>query len=320
MLAVTMTMQIVIPFAQVTALNPNLPNRNLTSTIESYFKCIAVSCHSFRSHNPEMKIVLITNQKIDRGPESILKALNVEIIVTPFTFNPPNTFGDKFRGCFFFFDALRVLNENSLIIDPDVICLGNLKDMSERLDKQIAIFRPNFPPEKFINGMSPIDAVKVFNGYRKDYKNLFPKHVGGEAIFFPKALISSFYEEVLTFWKWNVLQAENNLPFLTTEEHIITSIIGVTECDSLSPYISRIWTTRSYKNIEGDEQDPERLILWHLPSEKNKGFRRIYDTKIKSNNEFADVKFTKQYYANMMNLYPNFGAQIFYKMARKLKS
>lgn len=313
-------MQIVIPFAQVTALNPNLPNRNLTSTIESYFKCIAVSCHSFRSNNPEMKILLITNQKIEGETESILKALNVELMITPFTFNPPAEFGDTFRGCFYFFDALRILNEDSLIIDPDVICLGNLKDMSDSLNNKIAVFRPNFQPEKLINGISPSDAVKIFKGYKKDYKNLSPRHVGGEAIFFPKETISIFSGEVSRFWNWNVLQAETNLPFLTTEEHIITSIIGEEDCDSLSRYISRIWTTRSYKDIEGDEQDPDRLILWHLPSEKNKGFRKIYDTKIKSNSNLAYLRFTKQYYAKVMNLYPNFGARIFYKVARKLKS
>jgi hypothetical protein len=313
-------MQIVIPFAQVTALNPNLPNRDLTSTIESYFKCIAVSCHSFRSNNPEINIVLITNQNIEKETESILKALNVEIIITPFTFNPPVEFGDTFRGCFYFFDALRILKEDSLIIDPDVICLGNLKDMSDSLNNKIAVFRPNFQPEKLINGISPSTAVRIFKGYKKDYKNLSPKHVGGEAIFLPKEAISSFFVEISRFWNWNVLQAETNLPFLTTEEHIITSIIGETNCDSLSRYISRIWTTRSYKDIEGDEQDPDRLILWHLPSEKNKGFRRIYDTEIKSNNNLPHLKFTKQYYAKVMNLYPNFGARIFYNIARKLKS
>lgn len=313
-------MQIVIPFAQVTALNPNLPNLNQTSTIESYFKCIAVSCHSFRSNNPDLRIRLITNQEITGETESILNALNVEITITPYTFNPPAEFGDTFRGCFYFFDALKILQEDSLIIDPDVICLGNLKDMSKSFNNNIAVFRPNFQPEKLINGLSPRAAARIFKGYKKDYNNLSPRHIGGEAIFFPKEAISSFFGEVSKFWNWNVLQAETKLPFLTTEEHIITSIIGEADCESLSSYISRIWTTRSYKEIEGDEQDPDRLILWHLPSEKNKGFRKIYDEKIKSMNNLAYLKFTKQYYANVMNLYPNFGARIFYKTARKLNS
>jgi hypothetical protein len=313
-------MQIVIPFAQVTALNPNLPNRNLSSTLESYFKCIAVSCHSFRSNNPDMKILLITNLDIEGETNSILKALNVEIVISPFTFNPPAEFGDTFRGCFYFFDALRMLKEDSLIIDPDVICLGNLKDMSDGFDNKIAVFNPNFHPDKLINGISPSAAVDIFRGYKKDYKNRSPKHVGGEAIFFPKDSISKFTAEVSRFWDWNVLQAETKLRFLPTEEHIITCIIGETDCDSLSRYISRIWTTRSYKDIEGDEQDPNRLILWHLPSEKNKGFRRIYDTKIKSNDNLCNLKLTKHYYANVMNLYPNFGARTLYRVARKLKS
>jgi hypothetical protein len=313
-------MQIVIPFAQVTALNPNLPNLGASSTLEKYFKCIAVSCHSFRSNNPDLKILLITNLSIEGETRSILEKLKVEIVITPFTFNPPVEFGDTFRGCFYFFDALRMLNEDSLIIDPDVICLGNLKDMSERLGNKIAVFTPNFHPDKLINGISPNAAVEIFKGYRSDYVNLSPKHVGGEAIFFPKESISRFKEEVTQFWDWNVLQAEIKSRFLTTEEHIITCITSKMECESLSPYISRIWTTRFYKDIEGDQQDPELLILWHLPSEKNKGFTKIYDRHIKSADNLQALKLTKQYYAKIMNLYPNFGARTLYRIARNIKT
>ena len=192
--------------------------------------------------------------------------------------------------------------------------------MIDALKNKIAVFRPNFHPEKIINGISPSTAVRIFKSYKKDYKNLSPKHVGGEAIFFPKDVISTFNAEVSRFWSWNVLQAQKNLPFLTTEEHVITSIIGEADCESLSRQISRIWTTRSYKEIEGDEQDPDRLILWHLPGEKDKGFRKIYDTNINTNQNLAELKFTKQYYAKVMNLYPNFGARIFYEVVRKLKS
>lgn len=313
-------MQIVIPFAQVAALNPNLPDLNPSSTLQSYFKCIAVSCHSFRMNNPNMKIILITNQKLEGEIKSILLALNVDTIITPFSFNPPAEFGGMFKGCFYFFDALKVLQEDSLIVDPDVICLGNLKHMSDGLNDKIAVFYPNFHPEKSINGISPSAAADIFKGYKKDYKVLHPKHVGGEAIFFPKDTISRFNAEVSQFWEWNVSQAAKNLPFLTTEEHILTCIIGDTDCDTLSGYISRIWTTRTYKDIEGEEKDPDRLILWHLPSEKNKGFRRIYDDNFKSSNDLRNLKLTKHYYEKTMNIYPNFAVRALYRIARKLKS
>jgi hypothetical protein len=313
-------MQIVIPFAQVAALNPNLPNLNLSSTLESYFKCIAVTCHSFRANNPDMKIILITNQKLEGEIKFILSALSVKVIITPFSFNPPADFGDNFRGCFYLFDALKVLEEDSLIVDPDVICLGNLKPMIDGLSNKIAVFNPNFHPEKAINGISPNAAADIFKGYKQDYRILSPKHVGGEAIFFPKDAISRFTAEVSQFWEWNVSQAEKKLRFLTTEEHIITCIIGDTDCDTLSGYISRIWTTRAYKDIEGEEKDPDRLILWHLPSEKNKGFRRVYDDNFKSNNDLRNLKLTKNYYAKVMNVYPNFASRTLYRIARKLKS
>ena len=313
-------MQIVIPFAQVTALNPNLPNRNLSSTLESYFKCIAVSCHSFRSNNPDMKILLITNLDVEGETNSILKALNVEIVISPFTFNPPAEFGNTFRGCFYFFDALRMLKEDSLIIDPDVICLGSLKGMEDSLKNKITVFRPNFDPDKLINGISPNLAVDIFKEYKKNYKNDNPKHVGGEAIFFPQDSIPGFVAEVSQFWDWNVSQAEKKLRFLTTEEHILTCILEETNCDSLSEYISRIWTTKTYKDIEGDVKNPNSLILWHLPSEKSRGFKKIYDENFKSNSNLKNLRLTREYYETKMNLYPNFGVRTLYRISRKLRS
>ena len=320
LLDVPFTMQIVIPFAQVAALNPNLPDENLTSTLQSYFKCIAVSCHSFRSSNPDLKILLITNQSIDGEIKSILSTLNVGVQIVPFTFNPPHGFGDTFRGCFYLFDALKMLKEDSLLIDPDVICLGSIKGMEDSLKNKITVFRPNFDPDKLINGISPNLAVDIFKEYKKDYKNDNPKHVGGEAIFFPKDSIPGFVAEVSQFWDWNVSQAEKKLRFLTTEEHILTCILEETNSDSLSEYISRIWTTKTYKDIEGDVKDPNSLILWHLPSEKSRGFKKIYDKNFKSNSNLKNLRFTRQYYATKMNLHPNFGARALYRIARKLRS
>jgi len=313
-------MQIVIPFAQVKAINPNLPNRNPASTLESYLKCIAVSCHSFRSHNSAIRIILITNSEIVGETKSILSALNVEVVNVPFTFVPSAEFGHKFKGCFYFFDALRSLNEDSLIIDPDVICLGNLTNLVRSLGRNIAVFRPNFHPEKLINGISPLDAVEIYRTYRRGYTNLHPDHVGGEAIYFPKECISNFIAEVSQFWEWNLSQAKKGSRFLTTEEHIITCILGENDCDNLNEYVSRIWTTRSYREVEGHEKDPDQLILWHLPSEKHKGFKRIYDEQIKSNLNLQNLQLTKQYYANVMNVYPNYLSRIIYRTIRKFKA
>jgi hypothetical protein len=313
-------MQIVIPFAQIDAVNPNLPGKDLKSTVMNYLRCIAVSCQSFRQMNPKIRIVVITNQPIENEIVKILLSLNVEIEITPFRFNPPSSFGDKFRGCFFFFDALQTLNADSLIIDPDVICLENLDEIARNIKKNIAVFRPSFSANKIINGISPNHANKIYGEFIGRKIGTEPRHIGGEAIFFPKDSIKQFMLELITFWEWNIERAKKGQDFLTTEEHILTCLLSKTSCDSLSPYISRIWTTKRYREIEGEVRDLQKLILWHLPSEKAQGFQTIFKSAFVNNSSISALSFDREFYLKSMNLKPKWFEKNIYFFYRKLIS
>ncbi len=312
-------MQIVIPFAQVNAFNPNMPEMAFEENVAKYFRCISVACHSFRYHNPGIRIVVITNAKIEEEFSRIFTHLNVEIISTPFTYDPPREFGLNFRGCFYLFDAIRTLSEDSLIVDPDVICLENLNPMISKLGSRISVFKPGFSSRQVVNGISPSSAALVFEEYSKKTFVSEPEHVGGEVIYLPREMIEKLSVEIKLFWNWNILRARQGMRFLTTEEHILTALLRDYQCDSLASFVSRIWTTRKFKEVEGEIKDINKLLLWHLPSEKNTGFQSVYhslfDTDLKNNPELYDRK----HYRKIMHIELNLLQRSIYSLIRSLK-
>lgn len=313
-------MQIVIPFAQVEAINPNLSELDYRANVSKYFKCIVVACFSFRQLNPKLKIILVTNLEVDSIFASIFELLEVEILVTEYSFNPPPEFGDTFRGCFFLFDALRILTDDSLIIDPDVICVQSVDEMQVSLGNRIAVFRPLFSSNKLINGMTPNEANQIYDIYDGNLIDSEPRHIGGEAIYLPSKYINELFKKVSQFWAWNIERAKRGDNFLTTEEHILTVLLRNIQCESLAPFLSRIWTAKSYRRIEGELQDLEKMVMWHLPSEKGRGFQTVYSKIFESETLTGqNLLVNHDFYRKEMNLMPNFFERIRYRLYRCLK-
>lgn len=288
-------MQIIIPFAQVEAINPNLPAKNLSDSVSQYFRCIAVAAQSFRLNNPEIAIKVITNRRIPSEYESIFSKLGVEVEIRTYSFNPPPQFGNSFRGCFYLFDALMNLDQDALIIDPDVICVKSFDPIKEFFGRKIAVFHPEFEVDKHINGLSPTAASEIYHEYKLETRKETPKHIGGEAIYVPKKLGDQLLEMIHGLWEWNSNRAISGLRYLTTEEHFLSVLLRDQDTDSLSDIVSRIWTTKTYRAIEGKNKDIDKLYLWHLPSEKNKGFQRIFALSFEQEQtRFHDKNFYKK--------------------------
>lgn len=288
-------MQIIIPFAQVEAINPNLRANNLSDSVSQYFRCIAVAAQSFRLNNPEINIKVITNRRIPFEFESIFLKLGVEVEIRTYGFNPPPQFGNSFRGCFYLFDALMHLDQDSLIIDPDVVCVKNLDPIKGNFGKKIAVFYPEFEVDKMINGLSPTTASEIYQEYKLETPKKTPEHIGGEVIYVPKELGVQLLEMIHDLWEWNSNRAINGLSYLTTEEHFLSVLLRDQDIDSLSNIVSRIWTTKTYRAIEGKNKDIDSLYLWHLPSEKIKGFQKIFALSFdREQTKFQDKSFYKK--------------------------
>ena len=273
-------MEIIIPFARIKALNPNVSKKLAGDHGHDYYRCIVVAFMSIRKFNPEHVLVLVTNEFPPEEYDSVFRDLSIQVRIVEFQHIPPVDFGDRFRGCFYLFDAILAAKNDSLFIDPDVLCIGYLGDIEKILGDQLGVFYLDFPDNYDINGNTRLEAASIWKEFSstRSYENASQStaHLGGEILYVPKSKLNMINNEIKEFWDWNISRSMKGLPFLRTEEHILTCIFQNFQVESLNPYISRIWTARSYASRQGNDSDVNHLLLWHLPSEKTRGFRTLF--------------------------------------------
>jgi hypothetical protein len=267
-------MKISIPFAQTDAENPNVLDKTQSQQTEIYMKNIIVCFASLRKFNPNIKLQLITNKEV--RIERILQKLEVELTYVPFTFDPPERIGKRFKGCFYIFDGILAMTESTLFIDPDVLCMHSLDthffNSLERAHK-IGALDLYFPANKEVNGLTHLEAIANFSRVSgKQIQENF--HVGGEAFFLPISLKKTFLNEVINYF--NIAKLNPQDSFLPTEEHIFSVLLPLFKYSKMNHIVNRIWTSKSYRKIEGGSFE-QGLPLWHLPAEKTRGFLDVYN-------------------------------------------
>jgi hypothetical protein len=300
-------MEIAIPFAQVEAINPNISNPNCENPATIYFKCILVCFATFRHFEPEATLVLYTNKPITIEFENQFQNLRIDIRIIPFTFNPPNIMGDRFRGCFFLFDAIKNSKATTLFIDPDIVAINRISEVEGVCGNRYGIFKLDFSENTFVNGITLGTATRIFDRY---YGNTYQfatekktGHLGGEIIYIPSSRLKEINEKISNFWTWNLNEALSKRDYLTTEEHILTQTINDNESVKLNSFISRIWTTKKFTKHQGNEGEINDLALWHLPAEKSRGFIKLYSQLYKSEFKITmDHKEFKETIKKIMNI------------------
>jgi hypothetical protein len=286
----SLNLQIAIPFAQIESLNPNISETNFQKSQEIYFMNISTCFVSIRKHNPDIGLQLYTNKN---PPDKFVKGLRdigVTIKITPFTFIPPAENGNLFRGCFYIFDAIANMQESTLFLDPDIICIRkiDLPEIQRAVPKEeIGFFYPGFSNEKKINGLTHNEAIEKYNSLMGTSYSP-SRHIGGECIFLPISLRDSLMLDFRNYWLLATRETKSlKSSFLTTEEHILSVISLKFSSFSLNRHISRIWTTKTYRKVEGSHAI-EGLTFWHLPSEKNRGLLDIFHFISMNENEYLN--------------------------------
>jgi hypothetical protein len=274
-------MEIAVPFVQIQARNPNIKDSEFADSGLTYFKCILVCFATLRNVDPKANLVLYTNIEPPSSINAQLRNLLVETRIQPYTFNPPEIFGDTFRGCFYLFDAIKNSTSSTLFIDPDIVAVDSVSDIEKYCGNKVGVFELDYSEHESVNGISISAAHRIYLEFlRMQEIEAFEKsrrHLGGEAIFVPKSSITQLSQAISSYWEWNKKLAFQGKPYLTTEEHIITNILSPSQTVLLNPFISRIWTTKKFTKHQGNSQNIFKLKLWHLPSEKSRGFLKMYD-------------------------------------------
>ena len=276
---------------------PQVPGNSSSPKFHDIYKrCLVTFFHSARVANPEAHLYLFCNldfrasgRKIDQQLTEIFRKLDVEFVVTPFTFKPP-TEQILWRNQFYVLNILDELlsrvNENDLclILDSDIIWTGTstTNELWASLEQNGSLtMLPITNEEEEINGYSLNDL----NSLSKVLGNLDSSRIsyaGGEFIALRGDVLKSVIVMSEEIW-WGYLKILENSQIRFIEEahflSIVYSIVGI-PFGSGDAYIRRIWTQLFH--FKNRQESDIFLACWHLPAEKRFGIRRIADKFLKN--------------------------------------
>ena len=305
---------IAIAFARVDLeTTPNLHGSENDRTA-AYYEAICVAYASVRRWNPQVALVLVTNESPPRRYKGLLAEFAVETLITPYTWLPPTV--RFFRTSFYVLNAVQALagRQLTVVIDPDVVCIRPLKLSWD--DNAIGAYPLRHLPDEVINGLSRREAASLSALLDGGEPYLAP-HYGGECLAIPANAAQAFLERCEIGWKLSLEHARKALPFFPTEEHLISYALRRLAVKDLSPLVRRIWTGPRYRNVQGDE---DQLTLWHVPAEKQAGIATLWLAINDGRSWFwqADAPDFRIQAARSLGIAPSFG-RLFNRLGRRAK-
>ncbi|SDP36256.1 hypothetical protein SAMN04487788_3172 [Microbacterium testaceum StLB037] len=235
-------------------------------------KASVVALASCQRWNPAWDRVFVTSE--DPGVEwrAEFASVGARVEVIPFAHTPPVGFAPTFAGSLYLLDAVDqiALSDYLLLIDPDVLCVG---DLSGLLREQGAIAALPLPygDDHDINRLSRTEAARIHDALGEPRTSV--SHYGGEFYGIPSSLRRAVIERAATAWRSALDRYERGLSYFTTEEHIMGFALEGLPTRASTDIVNRIWTAHRFRSVTGNEA---ALALWHLPAEKERAFAEMH--------------------------------------------
>ena len=266
---------------------PNVSGLSSGSGVSAiYWKCVACFFYSARVCNPAAKLLLFTNAgtlpRIEgMDISAFLKTLEVDIVVLPLSYLPPEGYSRAWRTQFYILDII-LWSTKSLaardvltVLDSDCIFYKNVDGMEGDVLAHSAITLDlHYGETDNINGLSRKGIMQIMTE-DKLACNRVPEYCGGEIFSATGDYIRKIGAEMHDIWERQLYRNEKGLLKLTEEAHFLSLLYhkhGV-QMGTANPYIRRIWTAIKYNTAQVSDRN---IPIWHLPSEKRTGFARMY--------------------------------------------
>lgn len=260
------------------AQNPNLRATTDLGAIKSYFKAIVLTFASVRRWNPDLRLALVTDCEPPTPFAGQLAALGVQLLETSFDHRPPDGFWPTFNASLYTVDAIAILARTAeptdpvLLIDPDVLCTGELTPVLDAIrGSDVLVYPTGFPDDEPSQGLSALDAAVLHRELDPELQEP-PTHYGGELYGFTPAGVFPILQRAETAWQLALARWADGRSGFVTEEHLLNYALRRAPLVDATGFIRRIWTTPTFRNVIGDEGS---LLLWHLPAEKDRGFVKL---------------------------------------------
>lgn len=276
--------------------SPNFRSLSKSSKYHMYYRCMVVCYASIRRNHPDSRLVLFSNLDLPEPFRFQLGGLGVEILLIPGNYVEDTGFSNTFPGCLFTLDVIDYLASHNglgcdaiIILDNDCVMLQPLTGvLTEIRDEQsfhaLEITKPVVHNTNGQSRASVTLAASTLTG------RLIPVPLtfyGGEIYAFPSSHLPLLNEHIARFWSYMRETGKAHFDSNLTEEHVVSAALTMAgiPVQKANSWIRRIWTSRYYSSVTGDES---KLSIWHLPAEKKSGFARLYKQWEKSGG-FEDV-------------------------------
>lgn len=278
-------------FYHTTGNTPNIYSFSTDSKFCAYYRCMVVCYASIRRNHPDAKLVLFSNQGLPEPFASQLESLDVETLVISDRYVADADFSNTFPGCLFTLDVISHLAATNglgcdtfVILDNDCILLRPLDKLLALISRNRSFHALEIPKPAChnTNGQSRASltlATSMLTG------QLIPEPItfcGGEFYAFTSDHLQPLDKHIARFWNYMRETGKNHFGSSLTEEHVVSAALCMAEIPitAANSLIKRIWTSRYYSSVAGDESKYE---IWHLPAEKKSGFSRIYNRWVRCN-------------------------------------
>ncbi|HUK99258.1 MAG TPA: hypothetical protein VLX29_00200 [Nitrospirota bacterium] len=283
-------------FCHVSGRAPNARTIFERSKLYMYYQCMIVCYASIRRLYPEAQLALFTNRVLPDPFNMHLKSLRVDTVICASRYVDDLAFKNDFPGCFFSLDVIEQLARSQsfgfshlVLMDSDCIIRHRLDTMVDELtsnEESIYAYEMGYPVNMVINGQSRASltlALSYFSGQLVACPII--SHYGGEFYSIPSSALPKLAKRIDDFWDWMKSEGIKSFGCNLTEEHVMSVVLAElgNTVNNARGLIKRIWTTVIYSSVDGSESG---IPVWHLPSEKRRGFVKLYRYWV-ANNGFA---------------------------------
>lgn len=273
-----MSKLICTPFAFETEMNTGVNIGQKEKALETYFQNASVALVSAKHYNPECDVAFVTNLQTEQIPpeyQSLFSDKGVEIIHIPFDcFRFPKDM--LWSLAFYKLCVMKHLCECDYdavcYMDTDVYIQGSFGAIWKECEENVLLYDVN-------HGLNTRDYVVLCDEVVKfSGGGGLLTHYGGE-------FFAAKKERMIEFSKAceDIFDRMISRSFRTTKgDEFILSIAARMlrgQVKNASPYVYRFWTGAGFRLVSTCYRY-NRIIVLHVPAEKEKGMKKLYERYI----------------------------------------
>ena len=270
------------------------------STTSTYLKNILVTLASAKLCNPDAAVVLFTNTDVPSEWSSSFSQAGISTQVCPFD---SFVISKDYTWALAYYKLCvlsHIVGDNSknrkydhiLLMDADTYSARAYDELWKEADLGVLMYEVGHSYDHRDREIIRKDFVKF---YPDEAKNTAIVHYGGEFIAGKQEYLLSFLDTCSKVFHRMTGDENLKLEQKAGDETIWSVAAALTDVPILhaGAYIYRFWTQDFYLVSTVTESNP--VCIWHVPSEKEDGFLRLYEY-YKAHRSFPSVRKAASYF------------------------